>query len=180
MNNGNNKSRFFSLVSYHDTEIINYILNKNADKIYKYAYINAYRDIDLEKGGIKQAHHHILIRTYNTYTVKSIRNWFKLPNNPTNTLGQVVSSGDDIKDYLLHIKCPEKGLYSVNEIVSNDWQWFCKSVDNTPAQCLFEDVLNGLDYHTLVKKYGREYIINFRKYHELAYYIKHNKKFEFE
>lgn len=165
------RSRSHSLITYLSEFDIKLVLERERDRIYHYAYIYHDRDVN-DNGELKEPHWHIVIRTYYQCSPSTITRWFKRVCPDQNTLGQVVISEPDIRDYLLHDASPDKVQYSEDEIHSDDWEWFKGSFGSGDAFECLSLLIQGMPLIELAKIYGREFIINHSKYISLKELIK--------
>lgn len=154
----NKRTRTFSLMTYVGEENIKKVLQDHVRSIRAYAYILHDKDESVP-------HHHLLLKTYDAWTITQILKWFdkfKLEINE-NTLGEPASDLHALRDYITHsdyesIKAG-KHRYDVSEIV--DYNMFAlvenkDSYDETYA--ILNDVLLGVNTRELVRRYGKNYL----------------------
>lgn len=157
-NINNKRTRVFSLITYVGEENIKKVLQDHVRSLRAYAYILHDKDESVQ-------HHHLLLRTYDAWTITQILKWFdkfKLEINE-NTLGEPASDLHALRDYITHsdyesIKAG-KHRYDVSEIV--DYNMFVlvenkDSYDETYA--ILNDVLLGVKTRELVRRYGKNYL----------------------
>ena len=165
------RARHFCLSSYLTSNQIAICLDKKQSQCKAYAYICHDRDVDIETGELKQAHHHILISTVNGKTVEQVRNWFKGftddKGQPVNTLGQIMYDVSGSWEYLTHntdiARAEGKYFYPDTDIKGYNLDLF---KNNTLDDCdnmslALEDMLNGVPLREIAKRYGRDFIIHY-------------------
>ena len=170
----NSRTRNFSLTSYLDKTKIELTLLKHQNQIRFYAYILHDKDTN-EDGILKEPHYHIILITYNPKTVSAVRRWFygwvDSDGKDINTLAQKCIDVYNAYDYLFHKHNPDKFQYNPDDIVSNDKCHFLGSaesdIDNA-TQMLF-DLVNGVSFRTMAKKYGKDFIYHYQALRLLAY-----------
>lgn len=172
----NDRNRNYCLITYHTPETVQTVLDMYKHKIAHWAYIVHDKDKN-EDGTDKQSHMHILLHLKNGMTLTAVRALF--PDNQ-NTLGQVVVDKVGCVAYLTHSNAPEKYQYSDIDIVSNDIEYFQnltnKSERNDDFIQLLDDIISGTSFREMVKRYGRDYVINYHKYVTMAMAIKDEEK----
>ena len=166
----NERNRNFAMVTYHSRETVENVLKLylQLGRVRHYAFIVHDKDKKPD-GELKETHIHILLQLNNAMTLSALRNLF--PNGNT-TLGQPLRDKMDCFNYLTHKNTPEKYQYNENDIISDDLQYW-KEAQKTGSEndrtCeLIRDILNNVDYWTMLDRYGRDYVINFDKYHSFA------------
>lgn len=117
-----------------------------------------------------EPHYHILIHYSNSRTGLSVlRDFIGFQN----TRVEKCISPLACYEYLTHKNTPEKYQYSSSRIVTHNpiyWEHFIPSIrDRTNDKIetdFIEDLLNSekLDYYTMAKKYGRDFMKNWRSY----------------
>lgn len=170
----NSRTRNFSLTSYLDAAKINLTLLAHENQIRFYAYILHDKDTN-EDGTLKEPHYHIIIVTYNAKTVSAVRRWFygwvDKEGKDINTLGQACNDIYNAYDYLYHKNQPDKYQYDSDLIVSNNKGHFLGSADtdiDSATQMLF-DLVKGVSYRQMAKKYGRDFIFHYQALRVLGY-----------
>lgn len=161
--------RCFSLISYLSEEQINEVIENHTNHLKAFAYI--YHDLDLtEDGCFKQAHFHILLATYNAYSLETVRRWFlgfkDTENKEINTFCERVLDKTHAYMYLTH--STEKAIndgkhqYSVDDIHSCNSQYF---LDNSSSDdnilLALNEMLDGVPLVEISKKYGRDFILHY-------------------
>lgn len=161
--------RCFSLITYLSQNEIEEVIQAHTQHIKAYAYI--YHDMDLtDEGHFKQAHYHILIATYNAYTLDTVRNWFlgfKDSNNlDINTFCERVLDKSQAYLYLTHET--EKAIrdgkykYSKEDIHSCNSTYFLdNSVSDDCILLALQEMLDGVLLCEIAKKYGRDFILHY-------------------
>lgn len=189
-------ARCFNLRLYLDESSIQRVITQNRRKIRSYAYINHDRDTD-DKGELKKSHYHIVFRTYSQFTRFQIYKWFQKFTFDFDAESQewIKRENIDIQitkditastEYLTHKNDPDKYQYSVNDVISDDWEDINNANDGKSkdeSYEIVEKILEGVSERELLKTYGREYVYHRQQYRELAYqirmsYIPEKQRFE--
>lgn len=131
------------------------------EKATHWAYI--YHDRDEN-----EPHFHILLHFDNARTGFALLNDF---HSTANTFIESKVSPVDSYEYLYHANHPDKYQYDKSLIVSHNpvyWEHFLPSVRDRTQTDFIEDLLNSsdLDLVYMAKKYGRDFIKNYRTYIE--------------
>lgn len=153
------RSYLWGLVSYAPVEKLKPLL----DLATHYAYILHNSD------KCKNNHWHILLAfedetSFNKlndiiYSCKPLQNVFKKP----------IKNKQGAYKYLTHNGWEEKYQYNEEDIESDNKNfWSCVKSSVKNGYNIICDMLEGLTYLELAKKYGRDFIINHNKYHEFA------------
>lgn len=175
------KSKYFSIETYlPESKIKSYLDFIQIRGLVHYIYILHNKDL---KGDGKpcEPHWHLLLEFDKGLTCKSVCNAFNLcaVHNKDPTFSEVRSSvqyfeaGDSIPFYLFHLTsgaiAKGKHIYDFSECVSDDldyWLSFGKITTSGRMEQMFDDMFNGLSPLEMVKRYGRDYVINYRAYKE--------------
>lgn len=171
-------SRDFAVMTYLDEERIIKIIQSMSIKHYAYAY----HDKDNN-----EPHYHVLLRLNNPTSAKSIKSKFtkagKGADNgiDVNSMVQYARDFGDLGEYLTHENQPDKYHYGEDIIVSDDIGYFRGQMrsstsapeheENTAYQIL-ADIEKGTAWREMAKRYGREIIINHKRYTEFLDLIK--------
>ena len=161
-------ARFFALVTYRTNtdDLVKTICN-HSNSIRAYALIKH----DKDKTDV---HHHIVLRTYNTWTCLSVSKWF-FDDTGQNTFCQIVRDRQGIIDYLIHENDTddEKAHYDKSDIVDGGLN------DLLPAECASDDsyeivqkLLDGVPIRELVKLYGKDFIYHYSSYVAVVEHIR--------
>lgn len=162
------RCRLWSIVAY-PTEAD--LLRLGIDnRIQSYAYIRHDKDV-LEDGTPKEPHYHLLLSFPNAKTQQQVRNW--LQNNifcsGCSVIAQRIISRTGAWRYLCHLDNPEKAQYSPDEIETNNRAFWERpetmAADKESANAFFLHDLMTLSPVELARRYGRDYIKNFDRYH---------------
>lgn len=178
-------ARCFNIRLYLDDHIIQRVITQNRRKIRSYAYINHDRDVDSE-GNVKKSHFHIVFRTYSQFTRFQIYKWWQQytfdydgeRNEWIKRENIDIEITKDISasvEYLTHKNDPDKFQYSVNDVVSDDWEDINNVTDGKSKDDSYEiveKILQGVSERELLKTYGREYVYHRQQYREIAYQIR--------
>lgn len=167
------QGRLHSLITYAKLDDIKKVFDYHTEQVRRWCCICHDKDKD-ENGDAVIPHYHIVVEFYNGYRVTSVRNWFKTclddKGQAVTTLGQLVIDRKSITDYLTHSNTPEKHQYSETDIENYpDYVGIAGTSprnDDDSALNIIDDMLNGDSYYDLIRRYGREFIINSQKYRE--------------
>lgn len=119
-----------------------------------------------DKDGGEQ-HYHIIAVFKNARTEDGIR--AIIPNTQQTRIEIVKNGIEACYRYLTHEDNPEKHNYSKDEIQSNGKGYFEENrADNETAEQIIDDILQGLSLRELARRYGRDFMKNWRKYIEFA------------
>lgn len=184
--NLNERIRNHSLIFYGSQEELLHILDKYSSRISKYAF--AFHDCDLwdsdckdavtgefkhRKGDIKQPHFHVLVVFYNACTVKASARLFKTETD--NAFAERVGDMQLCYEYLWHKNDPDKFQYQKIIVKSNDINWFekicvegVKPDSDNKAELIVMDLLVGVNFRTMLSRYGRDFVIHLSQYEEVA------------
>lgn len=189
----NNRCRNYALITYHPEEVIKSVLTLYAGRIRHFAYILHDKDIypDDEhdkktgavihkKGDAVEPHHHLLLCMNNPITQTAIRNLF--PQGQT-TLAQPIRDKADCFVYLNHKDKPEKYQYPDGDIVCDDlsyWQNVQSGESDDRTLNILDDILAGVGFRELAKRYGRDLVINYSKYWSFAKAVQRTEGAELE
>ena len=194
------KYKVFSLVTYAEAEQIDEILNQKFEEgiIDAFAYVLHNKDTT-DDGSRKEPHFHVVLQSTAWRTAISVKNWFsatrdfkgELANTFVECTHKRIEKGQEIIEkvdrhgatcYLAHEDKDGKPLankhhYGWDDVVA-------KNIDilKTPVQsgrkpkedCTFkilEKVMNGINFFDLAKEYGRDFILNWTKYRDLASHV---------
>lgn len=176
------ESKFYKwgLMSYADIEDIQNIL----DIAKHWAYIKHDKDIssNLDESGkqkLVEPHYHIVLILNSQMTLSAIR---KRIGSDENTLGQELKFPKNLYDYLLHDEYTDKIRYSEKERYCdniNYWENLKKNERTTKkndAEELIDDILKGLSFREMARKYGRDYMRNYFDYTNYAKLVKEEDK----
>lgn len=147
------------------------------DKMSHWAYI--YHDRDYKDDGtLKEPHYHIVARYSNFRTGFAVLKDFV---GNQNSFCEKCKSLQASYDYLTHKNEPDKTLYDDIEIVHHNpvyWESFIPSVRDRTSLDLVEDLLSesALDLREMAKKYGRDFIKNYKAYLDFRETVKYHPK----
>ena len=159
------RSRYFGVVTYvADTDRVIKMLGNKRTSIRAYALIKHDRDST-------DTHHHIVIRTHNTWTCAAVCKWFKDLETGQNTFAEFVHDREAILDYLTHENEGGEGkyIYQRSDIVDGGIVDLLPREDTVDdGMNIIEDILAGYSTRELCKRYGREFIYRFASYKAVA------------
>lgn len=173
------RSRNWFLVSYLTLEEITDYCKMG--HISRYAFIYHDRDtfdhdvLDTEGnivhkcGDLKEPHFHILVVYHNARTATAVKTDFQ--NRSANTLVEQCVELDSAFDYLTHKRNPEKAQYSLEEVVCDNlerWLSVSRGDEDNKAVQLIADILDGKNPVYMLKKYGRDFVLNHQRYYQFA------------
>lgn len=164
------RSRKFSCITYLNELQLQVCLLKHSNQIRVYAYAMHDKDTK-EDGTLKEPHIHLVLITYNTCAISSIRRWFSGyvdENGDITTTAQICQDVFEMYDYLTHStrKAREDGKYQYDKsiIKTNDTTGYFQASEESEYDSItlaMESLLKGGDIHTLAKRYGRDFILHY-------------------
>lgn len=172
------KSTWFCLETYLPHSLLEAWCEDAIDngRIRHYAYI-------LHDKDEATPHTHLVVNTVKQQEETTVRNWIvkygvECGSNQ-NTLSQVCKNPTAISRYLTHSdqKSMEKGKhqYSVDEVVTDSLEWYNKTKTATEQRerkdymlDIINDIIDNVPYRELIKKYGRDFVIHWKQYLEMA------------
>lgn len=136
---------------------------QSQDNLDEYAYIVHDKDV-LGDGTPKQIHVHMLLYRKKGFSLTKLIKFMD-----ENTMVQVVRNKRSCYRYLTHLDNPDKVKYSSSAIVefhrnNNDTFDVTEQEQREKKNQQFIDDLDQLDRRSLAEKYGRDYMLNFRRY----------------
>lgn len=160
--------RNFAGISYINKDVLRYIL-KNVLNSNHFAIIKHDKDVD-KQGDLKQEHLHFIVNLNNAMTLTAFGAYFK--NEDQNTLYQPMIDKSGAFDYLTHANNPEKHKYEEKEVeVVGGIDFWKKIVADDKTNSIIDDLIHKVRMRDMVDRYGRDFVINYRKYYEIAYII---------
>jgi len=187
----NFKTRHFFIRTYLSEKQLNNLISSH--NIQHYAYIRHDEDItryEDESGEVVEKlvepHFHVILSLYNANSLSSIKRWFSGWIDDKNMLIQshceVADNRFECFDYLTHetLNCRARGdvLYSKSDIVSDCIEFFDNpDLDVDLSTLILLDMLDGKAYSEMVVRYGKFFIMNFRKFEDIAWAISHGNHF---
>lgn len=119
-----------------------------------------------DKDGV-EPHYHIIAVFKNARTEDGIR--AIIPSTQQTRIEIIKNGIKACYRYLTHEDNPEKHHYTKDEIQSNGKGYFEEDkAENETAEQMLEDILQGLSLRELARRYGRDFMKNWRKYIEFA------------
>lgn len=158
------KGIFFEVITYLSKDFVEFLLQDLSWK--DYIFILHDCDIDLN-GELKKPHIHLLLHYKNPVTLGSIAFYFHTTQVQKININNKPLCRYKVR-YLTHKDDLKKFQYSEDLLVYN-----CLTFWESLVQCLdgrnigleiIEDLLSGFNESYMLKKYGREYIINHSRY----------------
>lgn len=209
MSNSSRKFSKFALNSYATVDQIDEVLKEHQGDLKAYAYCHHDRDV-MEDGTRKEPHTHIVLWTLVSKTEIAVKNWFKgctdYKGERANILCEVQRKcihNDGTEEYLdvdlCGITCylahedkfgnalENKHHYGFDEVkgwnVSLLKNWQATTGRKPKEDKSFEiltRLMNGDSPRVLAQVYGRDFILNYRKYVELSRAIYFEEEYENE
>lgn len=179
------RSRHFAMILYVDLPTLYRLLRIYNNRIVRYAfivhdkchyledYINDNNELVHSAGEKERVHIHLLLSLYNPTTFSAVRKLFITENDKP--MVEVVSDLCSMFRYLIHKDNPEKYQYDINEVESNDLDYYLsletdgerKDTDQKSLEIL--DLLQrNVNPFLIAKKYGRDFIIHYRQYKDFV------------
>lgn len=155
----------FSCVTYADVESVQAWLDDNCQIVKHYAYIVHDKD-DCEK------HIHLILLLYNNKTCSALFKTFKNTFN-CNTLVEPLHDTQSCYEYLIHKNNNDKYQYSKNDIITDNKTFFDTLEKNEKyitdnSIGIISDLLDNIPLEDMHIRYGRDFVINFKKYDDFA------------
>ena len=151
------RSRQWSLVTYAGEDEFQFLLQ--ACKHWAYIYH--------DKDGV-EPHWHLLCVFQNARAFEGLKSLIK---SNQNTFGEVIKSTlEDMYKYLTHDKQTDKQLYDKSAVKCDDISFWANVEDNEQnvTDSLIDDILNGLSLRVLARRYGRDFMKNWKSYFDFA------------
>lgn len=180
-----NRFRSFTLIFYAGALELDKLLMKYSVRISHYAYIIHDKDVyqeDLQdndgnyvhrKGEIEKPHIHLLIDFYNAHTPNAVKKLFTTELDKPR-VERVVDKVAQY-EYLIHKNDPDKYQYEKSAIISDDINYYeklCisgeKRDSDDKAISIVNDILVGISPRILMHRYGRDFIIHYNQYKDMA------------
>ncbi len=172
----NQRSRNFSLITYHSQEVIESVLCSR-DVIRHWCYIIHDKDKKENSEELKEKHYHILINLNNAMTETALQKLFPVGQS---TLSQIMRDKSNCFNYLTHADRPDKYQYQESELVSDDIEyWKGLSIggdDNEKVLNILNDIMLHVPLREMAKRYGRDVVINYSKYASFATCIEREER----
>lgn len=147
----------------------------------KMGHISRFAMIYHDKDEGKEPHWHVLVVYHNARTFTAVKKDFE--NRSQNTLIEQCIELDSAFDYLTHARNPEKYQYSTDDIICDDidyWNSITAGEKPNKAMELVDDILKGKNPVYLLRKYGRDFVLNCGKYYQFAMNLGTTDEEEFE
>lgn len=172
----NERSRNFSLITYHSEEVLKTVLS-GVSQIRHYAYIYHDKDKKEDPDELKEPHFHVLLNTQYGMTESAVK---KLFPRDQSTLTQITRDKSDSFLYLTHKNNPEKYQYADDAVVCDDvsfWQSCADGADeNEKSMSILYDILACVPFREMCIRYGRDFIIHCSQYLAMAEKIRYEEK----
>lgn len=172
----NKRSRYVSILTYADELVINNVISEHENSIRASAWILHDKDVTKD-GELKEAHYHVLLVLYDARTPNSVIAWFK-KNTDQNVFAEPVKTNVRCAyQYLTHKNDDRKYRYPDDDVHHTNLDYWEKididdMDDDNTALRIIEDLFNGTPYFDMVKRYGREFVINRKAYIDMAQMIR--------
>ena len=147
------RSRQWSLVTYAGEDDFKFLLQ--ACKHWAYIYH--------DKDGV-EPHWHLLCLFQNARAFEGLKSLIK---SYQNTFGEVIKSTlEDMYKYLTHDQQTDKQLYDKSAVKCDDISFWENVGDDEQniTDSLIDDILNGLSLRVLARRYGRDFMKNWKFY----------------
>lgn len=183
------KSKEFFLVSYLPHDVIQNILDTKLKQIDKYAYILHDKDVydkDVVNdvgdvlhcvGEVKAPHTHIFLKLFESRDSGEIQRWFtrEVDGVRQNCFLERVHNRIGCIAYLTHRtkKSQHKYQYDLDLVKSfnlDGTELDGDCVDNSLD--IIEDILNNVPLREMVRRYGKQFIYQYKAYTEMAFNIR--------
>lgn len=180
-----NRYRSFTLIFYAGAVELDKLLLKYSVRISHYAYIVHDKDVyqeDLKDndgnyvhraGEIEKPHIHLLVDFYNAHTPNAVKKLFTTELDKPR-VERVVDKVAQY-EYLIHKNDPDKYQYNKVYIISDDIDYYEKlSIvgekrdSDDKAVSIVNDILAGISPRILMHRYGRDFIIHYNQYKDMA------------
>lgn len=153
--------RNYSCITYMTEEQLKRMLHIYRKDIQHYAY--AFHDKD-----DNEPHFHVIILWYNAITMTACKRRFGRFTDQ-NTFAEVLEDRGKCYEYLTHKNDKDKFHYDISIVKADNhsyWQACCYGENETDekAVLIVADLMNGVPLSTMLKRYGREFVINYEKY----------------
>lgn len=183
-------TRFMSLITYCSPEQIQEVLDKNQEAIDGAGFIIHDKDVK-EDGTPKEVHAHVVLVLHRSRRIRDIIAWFKgytdSKGGHINTRCQKLTSVESMHDYFLHVteESKEDGKYQYAEEdikyspdIPSPWSFQTdydkhhgkdgKDVKEDENESFLQDIIDGVPMREMARRYGRDYMKNFKAYREFA------------
>lgn len=160
----------FSVVTYLEESVFLPFL-QNMPNLKHYAYAFHDRDID-ENGKLKESHTHILLLFSNNRTISSVCKAFPRGQN---TFAQPLFDKCKAFEYLTHENDEDKYHYPKSIIKSDCFNYFvdlCNGKEKSDVDektiAILKDIIANVPPFLLLERWGRDVVMNYKKYKEFA------------
>ena len=164
------QARTWSLVVYNYDAFDLMIQLSTIESLVHYAYIVHSKDVQ-ENGEVKKEHIHLLVNLSVPVTLKWLERRLYTFNSLEGTLiGEPVTDKRMCFRYLTHKDDKDKYQYNDNEVLSNDLYYWTSDLKDKTSDVLemIDDITKRTSLRTLAKKYGKDFMKNYRSYIEFA------------
>lgn len=166
--------RKFFCITYDTLEqVANFVKN---ERIKHFAYI--LHDKDFTNDGLpKEPHIHLYLEYEHARTENSLRyelDHFFIGNSFT----EVCYDKPLALRYLVHADDISKTQYSADLVYTNISNFLFMETDDNTALNILDDIKNKVGFRELVKRYGREVVINYNKYRDYLTLIQQEERGE--
>lgn len=133
----------------------------------------AYHDLDVDKEGkLKEPHYHILVHFKQARSPNSCIRYIL---SKQNVFGEECVSPLGAFEYLFHKNDPDKYQYDKSIVITHNpvyWDRFLPDIRDRTNIDFVEDLFTGVDMLTMAKRYGRDYMKNYRAYEDFIDEVK--------
>lgn len=155
----------FACVTYASEDQIKRFLHVYRNHIKHYAY--ALHDKD-----DNETHTHIILLWHNNCSCSAVKRRFSKFTDQ-NTMVEPLRDKSACFEYLTHKNDEDKIQYDVSIIkMDNAGYWqscvYEEETDENKAVAIINDLLNGVPLNYMLKRYGRDFVLNFEKYRQFA------------
>lgn len=161
-----------SLISYVSEEKIKAVLLLHSRQIAHYAYI--FHDKD---ESVPHWHICLVLSTGNACPAQRVKKWFA---DEQNTLVEPMIDRGAMFTYLTHKDDKSimsgKADYSIDSIRCDNLEWWTSKVDKPQgvdrSVQIIDDIINKVPFRQMCLKYGRDFVINYERYKQMAHLIR--------
>lgn len=197
------KKQTSSSSGYFNHDILTYVpldhlyrvFDRHRDDIKAWAFAFHDHDVFTEKdelenplhvaGTLKEKHFHVILRLYRRVRCRTVCDWFYYLDGadlPVTTRSIPCDSVAKRFEYLLHSRDSGKFQYPLKNRICTDPSLFENVYEDTTdslTEC-YLDLMSGTKTDTLIRRYGRDFIIHYQKLFDLAARVRAEGSFRSE